>query len=61
MLLEMSCVLFTYVTKAELDRPNGWLNCRIYFRDECHQHIRRQQQSGGDMLLAGITRERVSE
>lgn len=53
-MLDTSCVLFTDETRVSFDEidccANGW----VYFGDECHQRLRRQQQGGGVMMWLGI-------
>ena len=49
--MDMSLVLFIDETLATLDGLGSW----VYYGDERHQHLRRQQQGGGVMIWAGIT------
>ncbi|XP_036357561.1 uncharacterized protein LOC118762690 [Octopus sinensis] len=59
MTLDLSCVLITKETRVILDETNGWANGWVYFRDERHQLLRRQQQGGGVILWAGIIGDRL--
>ena len=52
--VDMSRVLFTDETQATLDGPDGWANGWVYFGDEGHRRLRRQQGGGGMMIWAGI-------
>lgn len=54
----MSCVLFSDETRLTFDEPDGWANGSVYFGDERHKHLRRQQQGGGVMWWAGIIGDR---
>ena len=58
-MLDMSHVLFTDETRATLDGPDGWANGWVYFGDERHYRLRRQQQGGGVMVWAGIIGDRL--
>lgn len=57
--MDMSLVLFTDETRATLDGPDGWAKGWVYFGDERHQRLRRQQQGGGVMIWAGIIGDRL--
>ena len=47
------------VSSTELDGPDGWANGWVYFGDERHRRLRRQQQDGGVMIWAGIIEDRL--
>ena len=41
--IDMSLDLFTDETRVTLDGPDGWANGWVYFGDERHRRLRRQQ------------------
>ena len=57
--MDMSRVLFTDESRATLDGPDGWSNGWLYFGDERHQRLRRQQGGGGVMIWAGIIGDKL--
>ena len=57
--IPMKYILFTDETRATLDGPDGWANDWLYFGDERHQWLRRQQRGGGVMIWAGIIGDRL--
>jgi len=57
--MDMSRVLFTDETRATLDGPDGWANGWVYFGDEGHRRLRRQQGGGGIMIWAGIIGDKL--
>lgn len=59
MKMDMGLVLFTDETRSTLDGPDGWANGWVYFNDERHQRLKRQQQGGGIMIWAGIIGDRL--
>ena len=50
--MDTSHALFTDETRATLDGPDGWANGWVYFGDERHRRLMRQQQGGRVIIWA---------
>ena len=57
--MDMSRVLFTDETQATLNGPDGCANRWVYFGDEGHRRLRRQQGGGGVMIWASIIGDKI--
>lgn len=59
MTLNVSCFFCSLTKLGPLDGPDIWENGWVYFGEERHQRLQRQQQSEGVVLWACVIGDRL--